>query len=67
MINFSFDFNSTSINEFLIRKGSTIAPPGVNNLYIGNNNIASLHYFDANGVEIPLTALYQGANLVWQN
>ena len=68
MVNFSLDFSSDGVNEFLIRKGSTFVPPpsGINLIYVGSTNIADLKYYNGAGVNVPITAVYVGSTLVWE-
>jgi hypothetical protein len=60
--------DTTSITQVYPISFGTSAPPpsGTNLFYMGSNQPTDVRFYDANGSEKTITAIYLGSTLVWQ-
>jgi len=60
--------DTTSITQVYPISFGAVAPPssGTNLFYMGSNQPTDVRFYDANGSEKTITAIYLGSTLVWQ-
>ena len=63
------DDTSSVTQVYPISFGASTPPPppsGTNLFYVGNQQPTDVRFYDANGSEKTITAIYLGSTLVWQ-
>lgn len=60
------DDTSTVTQVYPISFGASTPPSGTNLFYVGNQQPTDVRFYDANGTEKTITAIYLGSTLVWQ-
>jgi len=60
------DDTSSVTQVYPISFGASTPPSGTNLFYVGNQQPTDVRFYDANGTEKTITAIYLGSTLVWQ-
>ena len=60
------DDTSTVTQVYPISFGTSTPPSGTNLFYMGSQQPTDVRFYDANGSEKTITAIYLGSTLVWQ-
>ena len=60
------DDTSSVTQVYPISFGAVTPPSGTNLFYMGSQQPTDVRFYDANGSEKTITAIYLGSTLVWQ-